>query len=80
MANINIENISELEHLDLFKQVEYKDAAICVGGVVSVPAGPIWNNDDAKVKCPAVTAAAGGTWTGHWRTTIPGKMSVCHIK
>ena len=47
---------------------------------VDVPAGPIWNNNDAKVKCPAVCAAAGGTWDGNWHTTIEGKASVCSCK
>lgn len=45
---------------------------------VDVPAGPIWNNDDAKVKCPAVCIAAGGTWDGNWHTTIEGRASVCN--
>jgi Mannan-binding protein len=44
---------------------------------VDVPAGPIWNNDDARTKCPAVCTAAGGSWNGHWRTVIPGRSSVC---
>lgn len=44
---------------------------------VDVPAGPIWNNKDARIKCPAVCTAAGGKWNGHWRTTIWGKASVC---
>jgi len=43
-----------------------------------VKAGPIWNNDDAKVKCPATcTNNHGGVWNGQWTTTVPGKMSVC---
>lgn len=43
-----------------------------------VKAGPIWNNDDAKTKCPtACTNASGGVWNNQWTTTIPGKMSVC---
>ena len=44
---------------------------------VDVPAGPIWNNDDAKIKCPAVCTAVGRTWSGGWTTTIWGQMSVC---
>jgi serine/threonine-protein kinase len=43
----------------------------------SVEAGPIWSQDDAKKKCPAVCAKANGGWTGHWWTTVEGKMSVC---
>jgi len=43
-----------------------------------VNAGPIWNNDDAKAKCPGVCQNAhGGVWNNQWVTTIPGKMSVC---
>ena len=42
-----------------------------------VKAGPIWNNDDAKVKCPVATASHGAQWNGQWRTTVQGKESVC---
>jgi FtsP/CotA-like multicopper oxidase with cupredoxin domain len=44
---------------------------------VDVEAGPIWNNEDAKKRCPAVCKDAGGGWAGAWTTTIPGQMSVC---
>ncbi len=40
-----------------------------------VPAGPIWNNADARQKCPAVCGER--RWDGNWHTTIPGVMSVC---
>lgn len=53
------------------------------GGAASakdINAGPIWNNDDAKVKCPVVAAAVHGTWNGNWTTTVPGQMSVCGIE
>ena len=43
---------------------------------MDVPAGPIWSNDDAKVKCPAICASYGGAWNGQWRTVVAGKMSV----
>jgi hypothetical protein len=39
-------------------------------------AGPIWNNGDANSKCPAV-CGPGMRWSGQWRTTVPGRMSVC---
>ncbi len=42
-----------------------------------VNAGPIWNNDDAKVKCPTVCTNAAATWNGQWTTTVPGSQSVC---
>lgn len=44
---------------------------------IDIPAGPIWNNDDAQVKCPIVCASRGGTWNGQWTTVIEGEMSVC---
>jgi hypothetical protein len=44
-----------------------------------VKAGPIWNNEDAKVKCPVAAAAVGGEWNGQWVTTIWGKESVCGV-
>lgn len=44
---------------------------------IDVPAGPIWNNDDAKEKCPIVCASYGGEWNGQWKTVVPSKMSVC---
>lgn len=44
-------------------------------GVVTREAGPIWNNGDANNKCPRVCAPLG--WGGVWRTTVPGRMSVC---
>jgi hypothetical protein len=44
---------------------------------MDVLAGPLWNNDDAKAKCPAICASYGGTWNGQWTTVVEGKMSVC---
>jgi Mannan-binding protein. len=44
---------------------------------LDVPAGPIWNNDDAKLKCDAICASYGGKWNGQWKTIIQGQMSVC---
>jgi hypothetical protein len=44
-----------------------------------VEAGPIWNNNDAKVKCPAAAAAVNRKWNGQWRTTVAGKASVCGL-
>ena len=43
---------------------------------VDIDAGPIWNNDDAQRKCPAV---CGGyrNWDGNWRTVETGRNSVC---
>jgi Mannan-binding protein len=47
---------------------------------ISVDAGPIWSQSDAEKKCPDVAKAKGGTWTGQWRTTVPGQMSVCEVR
>lgn len=43
---------------------------------MDVPAGPIWNNDDAKKVLPSICASYGGTWNGQWKTVIEGKLSV----
>ncbi|MBL9029878.1 MAG: mannan-binding lectin [Caedimonas sp.] len=48
-----------------------------IAGAVDIDAGPIWNNGDAKTKCPNVCKGKGMTWNGNWVTTVPGKMSVC---
>ncbi|MBP5264341.1 MAG: mannan-binding lectin [Lachnospiraceae bacterium] len=50
--------------------------------ILNVIAGPIWNQDDAKEKCPVVCASYGGEWTGGWHTPEEtwGKMSVCECK
>ena len=45
----------------------------------NIEAGPIWNQQDAQVKCPTIAAHWKGKWTGHWWTTVQGKMSVCEI-
>jgi hypothetical protein len=44
---------------------------------VEIEAGPIWADMDAQRKCPQVCSGAGGQWKGQWRTTQPGRMSVC---
>lgn len=45
-----------------------------------VKAGPIWNNDDAKVKCPVAAAAINREWNSQWITTVEGQESVCGLK
>lgn len=47
---------------------------------VTVEAGPIWSQSDAEKKCPEVAKANGGVWNGQWRTTVPGRMSVCEVR
>lgn len=44
---------------------------------VDIPVGPIWNNEDAKTKCPIACAAHLGEWNGQWTTVVEGEMSVC---
>ncbi len=43
---------------------------------VDVPAGPIWNNEDAQEKGPVVAASYNGQWNGQWKTIVEGSMSV----
>ncbi|MBF2063577.1 MAG: mannan-binding lectin [Calothrix sp. C42_A2020_038] len=42
-----------------------------------VIAGPIWNNEHAKERCPQVCSSVGLRWNGNWYTFDPGKNSVC---
>lgn len=48
-----------------------------------VEAGPIWNHQYALERCPEAAREWSGEngrearWTGQWRTTVPGEMSVC---
>lgn len=64
----------------LFKLGAQAAIALAISGnaiAVDIDAGPIWNNDDAKAKCPAVCSGSGLTWNGNWKTTVQGQMSVC---
>lgn len=47
---------------------------------VNIPAGPIWNQQDAEVKAPVVAAAHQGKWTGQWSTVVPSQMSVVEVE
>jgi hypothetical protein len=49
----------------------------CLAPAFDTNAGPIWNQEDAQAKCPGVCTGASGVWNGQWKTTDPGKMSVC---
>ena len=44
---------------------------------LDVPAGPIWDQADAELKCPIACASHGGLWNGQWTTIVPDMMSVC---
>ncbi len=43
---------------------------------LDVPAGPIFDEADAKKKGPIVAASYNGQWNGQWKTVVEGKMSV----
>lgn len=43
-------------------------------------AGPIWNQGDANAKCAALARRENAEWTGQWRTTQVGVMSVCELR
>ena len=54
---------------------------------IELEAGPIWDNEFAKKRCPEVVEEWLKThpnmtaeWTGNWKTTIEGIMSVCAVK
>ncbi|GLB53049.1 hypothetical protein NBRC110019_20890 [Neptunitalea chrysea] len=47
---------------------------------VNIPAGPIWNQEDANVKAPKVAAAHEGKWTGQWNTVVDSQMSVIEVE
>ena len=47
---------------------------------VNIPAGPIWNQEDAREKAPKVAAAHQGQWTGQWSTVVPSEMSVIEVE
>ena len=42
--------------------------------------GPLWSQRDAETKCRAKAVELRGEWTGQWRTTVQGRMSVCEIR
>ncbi len=60
--------------------VAARSPALAEVAQIEVEAGPIWSQADAERKCPEVAKANGGAWTGQWRTTVPGRMSVCGLK
>ena len=46
----------------------------------SIEVGPIWNQRDAETKCSAKAREVRAEWTGQWRTTVQGRMSVCELR
>ncbi|ASP38469.1 hypothetical protein CHH28_07190 [Bacterioplanes sanyensis] len=51
--------------------------AVTKPAYIGLEAGPIWDNSDARNKCPSTCGRACLQWSGQWRTTEPGKQSVC---
>jgi len=47
---------------------------------IDIPAGPLWNDEDAKEKAPKVAAAHQGKWTGQWNTVVENEMSVVQVE
>lgn len=47
---------------------------------VNIPAGPIWNQQDAEEKAPKIAAAHQGSWTGQWSTVVENNMSVVEVE
>ncbi|RVU85785.1 hypothetical protein EOL70_04745 [Leucothrix sargassi] len=45
-----------------------------------VAAGPIWDDNQAKTKCPHIASNNQGTWTGKWRKTGPNHASLCEVR
>jgi hypothetical protein len=60
--------------------VALPSAAPAQTGTIGVEAGPIWSQSDAEKKCPQIAKTNGGVWTGEWKTTVPGRMSVCELR
>lgn len=57
----------------------FDDIAAGLGVCMDVQAGPIWDNSDAKKKCPSTCSNSSSlfAWNGQWTTTVQGTMSVC---
>lgn len=49
------------------------------GVVRKTNAGPIYNQQDAQLKCPVAAYAVGGTWTNQWSQTGNPNMAVCDV-
>ena len=47
---------------------------------INIPAGPLWNNDEAQKIGPRIAAAHQGTFTGQWTTVVENEMSVVEVE
>jgi len=75
----NFKNLISVTLTIVFPLGVFFTAGVKSASALTVKAGPIWNNNDAQVKCPVATARIGGIWNGGWRTTEWGKMSECDV-
>ena len=47
---------------------------------ISIPAGPLWNNEEAQELGPCIAAAHDSKFTGQWNTVVQGQMSVVEVE
>ena len=47
---------------------------------ISLPAGPLWNNEEAQAIGPRIAAAHGSKFTGQWNTVVESEMSVVQVE
>lgn len=47
---------------------------------VNIPAGPLWNNEEAQRLGSSIAAAHLGRFTGQWTTVVPNQMSVVEVE
>ncbi|MEM5582134.1 MULTISPECIES: mannan-binding lectin [unclassified Roseibium] len=73
--SVSAKNVVKSSALAMLAGVMFASAA----GARDIEAGPIWNDEDAKLKCPVAAAAYEGKWNGQWKTTVEGEMSVCGV-
>lgn len=57
-----------------------QERKVVLKGSYNVNAGPIRNQNHARTTCPEICDLWEAEWTGSWKTTIPGQMSVCQCK
>ena len=57
-----------------------QERKVVLKGDYNVNAGPLQNWKRARTACPEICAQWEAEWTGSWKTTIPGQMSVCKCK
>lgn len=86
VANTNSDKFNRYCRTPIWNELSTDDVVLdsqycrTSGYTMDVITGPISNNDDALIKCPAVCASYGGEWNGQWKTVVEGKMSICGCK